>query len=482
MEAAIAKEVGFDGISFDGAELLRERLKALDEHGLQFFCLYLGVEVGGPQVEYEPGFDDAIAELKGRNTIVWLTIRGNGPQAEDQAVQAARRVSDLAAASNLRVALYPHYGFYVQDINDALRISEKANRSNLGVTFNLSHELRSGAAVDPQSVTSLLRTALPRLYAVSINGADGSGDWDRLIQPLDRGSVNVAELVRILVDNGYRGPIGLQCYGIKGDPKIILQRSMTAWRRISVQVSDSSPPLAKNGPTLNEQSGRADDTTGVVTGQRIFKTNCSFCHGADGQGASAPNLVSSALVKKDIGGDLIGSVVRNGRPARGMPSFSFSNADMKALVQYLHSRSKQAVVSDGDQAANKKRSIGGDVYAGKSYFNGAGRCVSCHSPMGDLNGIGSRYPPSMLEERLVYPGGSRSTARVTSQKGDEVSGELLHLDEFSVILRDKSGRVHSLDRKTIKVEVDDPLTAHRELLDRLTDADIQNLLAYLETF
>ena len=210
-----------------------------------FFFLYLGVDVSGPQMEYEPGLDAAIAQLKGRGTILWLTIRGNGPQAEDRAVEAARRVADLAAASNLRVALYPHYGLYVQNVGDALRIVEKAGRSNLGITFNLCHELRSGHPVD---VNSLLRTALPHLYAVSINGADPTGDWDRLIQPLDRGSFDVAGLVRTLVVNGYRGPIGLQCFAIKGDPETNLRRSMAAWRRISAQVADAGPrQLQRNG-------------------------------------------------------------------------------------------------------------------------------------------------------------------------------------------------------------------------------------------
>jgi sugar phosphate isomerase/epimerase len=248
VEAALAKQVGFDGISFDGAKLVPDRLKALDEHGLQLFYLYLGVDISGPQVLYEPGFDDAIALLKGRGAIVWLTIRGNGPQAEDRAVEAARRVSDLAAASNLRVALYPHYGFYVQNIRDALRVAEKAGRSNLGVTFNLCHELRSGFAAG--DLNNLLATALPRLYAVSIDGADSKGDdWDRLIQPLDRGSFDVTELVRSLVENGYRGPIGLQCYGIKGDPETNLERSMTIWRRISAQVSGVGPPIQKRAVT-----------------------------------------------------------------------------------------------------------------------------------------------------------------------------------------------------------------------------------------
>ena len=50
-----------------------------------------------------------------------------------------------------------------------------------------------------------------------------------------------------------------------------------------------------------------------------------------------------------------------------------------------------------------------------------------------------------------------------------------------MILRDESGRVRSLNRKTVTVEVNDPLAAHRGLLDQLASADIHNLLAYLET-
>ena len=39
-----------------------------------------------------------------------------------------------------------------------------------------------------------------------------------------------------------------------------------------------------------------------------------------------------------------------------------------------------------------------------------------------------------------------------------------------------------LDRAAnVKVEVNDPLAAHHELLDRYTDADIHNIVTYLET-
>jgi len=37
-------------------------------------------------------------------------------------------------------------------------------------------------------------------------------------------------LLTILNELNYRGPVGLQCYGIPGDAKVHLERSMKTWR------------------------------------------------------------------------------------------------------------------------------------------------------------------------------------------------------------------------------------------------------------
>jgi sugar phosphate isomerase/epimerase len=78
---------------------------------------------------------------------------------------------------------------------------------------------------------------MPHLFAVSINGTDraaeiraGTGNW---LQPLDSGSFDVGAFLETLRDLGYRGPVGLQCYGIKGDARDHLTRSMAAWRKLS---------------------------------------------------------------------------------------------------------------------------------------------------------------------------------------------------------------------------------------------------------
>ena len=238
-QAGFARAYGFAGTVFDHAVQMPERLRALDEAHLQLFFLWLTVDIGHGQIKYEPGMEAAIEALQGRGTVVWVAIQGDdgggGAGAEERTIQAVDRISDLASRSNLRVALYPHYGFYLARFRDVVRVAERVGRSNVGVTFNLCHELRSG--FDPE-FPQLLDKAIPRLYGVTINGADRQGrDWNTLIQPLGSGDYDVTGLVRTIAKAGYRGPFGIQCYGLKGDPGVYLKQSMAAWRAVSLRAA-----------------------------------------------------------------------------------------------------------------------------------------------------------------------------------------------------------------------------------------------------
>jgi sugar phosphate isomerase/epimerase len=233
-QAGFAREYGFAGTVFDHARLIPERLRAMDDAHLQLFFLWLTVDISHGQIKYEPEVEAAIEALQGRGTVVWIAIQGEGAGAEERTIQAVDRISDLAARSNLRVALYPHYGFYLARFRDVVRVAERVGRSNVGVTFNLCHELRSG--FEPE-FPQLLDKAIPRLYGVTVNGADREGrDWNTLIQPLGSGDYDVTGFVRTIAKAGYRGPFGIQCYGLKGDPGVYLKQSMAAWRVVSLRA------------------------------------------------------------------------------------------------------------------------------------------------------------------------------------------------------------------------------------------------------
>ncbi len=221
----------------------------------------------------------------------------------------------------------------------------------------------------------------------------------------------------------------------------------------------------------------------VERGKTLFGQNCAFCHGREGFGGeTGPNLIDSDLVTSDVRGNKIGPVVRNGRPATGMPAFKFSLPEITALSAFLHAQKKKADAHPGGRRGVSVADLQtGNVEAGKQYFNGAGTCSSCHSPTGDLAGIATRYKGLELEKRMLYPRFAKATVTVTTPSGQTVSGELSYQDEFTIGLTDAAGWYQSWPATSIKYTIHAPAEAHAELLPKYTDDDVHNLMAYLQT-
>lgn len=222
----------------------------------------------------------------------------------------------------------------------------------------------------------------------------------------------------------------------------------------------------------------------IDAGQALFLQNCAFCHGRDASGGeTGPDLTGSKLVAQDMAGNKIGDVIRNGRPAKGMPRFNLSEQDINALVAFIHHRANEAEAHPG---ARRRVDVSdlqtGDAEAGKQYFNGAGRCSTCHSVTGDLAGIARKYQGLALERRMLYPEKAMTRVTVTQRVGGEkITGTLEYRDEFTIGLWDAGGWYHSWPVEEVKYAIDDPANAHVLLLAKYTDTDIHNLMAYLQT-
>ena len=227
----------------------------------------------------------------------------------------------------------------------------------------------------------------------------------------------------------------------------------------------------------------AQSTPAENNGDSLFQQNCAFCHGRDaGGGETGPDLTRSKVVAQDVGGSKIGPIVRNGIPDKGMPKFVLPENDIAALAAFIHAAKSAAESQKGGRRGVDASDLQtGNAEAGKRYFNGGGGCGGCHSPTGDLAGISQRHEGLSLERRMLYPEHAAATATVTLSNGEIVKGTLIHRDEFTVALRDASGRYRSWFVDRVKCAVDDPAEAHVKLLSRYTDADIHNLMAYLQT-
>lgn len=219
----------------------------------------------------------------------------------------------------------------------------------------------------------------------------------------------------------------------------------------------------------------------VSPGKSQFQQTCGFCHGPDARGSSGPDLIRSTLVSHDVEGDLIGPVIRNGRPDKGMPAFQLSDSDIKNIAGFLHSEATSAasVAKRIPIEYPLDKLLVGDPRAGVTYFTK--HCIACHSVTGDLSHIASKYKPFDLQTRIAFPSGAKSTLTIKDATGKIFKGEEVYSDEFVVTLRDSQRWLHTWPRGTIKIQISDPLAAHQHLLETYSDKNLHDLFAYLET-
>ncbi len=227
----LVKDLGYDGVGSIEAERVAEYLEACDQADLEFFSTYVGGAVTAEGFSYDPKVSQAIALLAERDALVELFVQGTEDATDQHAIAFVREIAAQAKSSGLRVVLYPHTNFYIDTVDDALRVARAAACDNVGVAFNLCHFLNVEPGAD---LRATLEGAKPLLWSVSTCGADTDGtNWTTLIQPLDEGTFDQAALLEHLEEINFKGPIGLQCYGISVDQNENLERSMKAWKALN---------------------------------------------------------------------------------------------------------------------------------------------------------------------------------------------------------------------------------------------------------
>lgn len=262
--------------------------------------------------------------------------------------------------------------------------------------------------------------------------------------------------------------------------------------------SADAPCRGGKGPCDQQVVDRAAADRGRV----LYAAECVNCHGALARGSDeAPNLGRSLVVLRDRVGSDLGPFLKNGHKTQsGVSTTAFTQAQVAELSHFLKQR-----VNDtfrGSPLFRPGNVLVGDAKAGAAYFAGDGRCNDCHSPTGDLAGIGGRMTPVQLQQRFMFPGGFRGgrggrgggapapapaarkpvTVTVTPGSGPAMTGELVMLDDFFVTLRATSGELHTWKRTpALQVVKNDPHQAHYDLLDRITDKNMHDVTAYLET-
>ena len=249
-------------------------------------------------------------------------------------------------------------------------------------------------------------------------------------------------------------------------------------------------PYQKMNPEERAASTRAflglgamPDKAAAARGAPLFQANCAVCHGQQARGAMGPSLITSDEVLSDDHGEKLVPYLKVGRPGKGMPSFATIPDDqLKDIAEHLHLQVEDVANRGTYHVLNI---LVGNAAKGQAYV--AAHCMSCHTSETFAH-IGSSFrSPEQLQRGWIWPtrsgnGSLAITATVKTPDGRAIAGRVTQVSDFRITVVDRAGQTHVIDRAVgVDVQINDPLAAHQEWIINLTNDDMHNVTAYLET-
>jgi cytochrome c oxidase cbb3-type subunit 3 len=232
--------------------------------------------------------------------------------------------------------------------------------------------------------------------------------------------------------------------------------------------------------------GPVPDKAAAERGTPLFQQNCAFCHGPQARGATGSSLITSDEVLGDDHGERLVAFLKKGRPEKGMPAFAtMSDDQLTDIAEFLHLQVEEVANRGTYHVLNI---LVGNAAMGQAYVTE--HCTPCHTAQTFAH-IGSRFrSPEQLQKGWIWPARANDSednpeavvATVKTRNGSTLSGRVSQISDFRITLVDRAGETHEIEREPgVKVEIKDPLAAHQQMIMTLTNDDMHNVTAYLET-
>jgi len=255
-------------------------------------------------------------------------------------------------------------------------------------------------------------------------------------------------------------------------------------------VASAAPLRAAQGevPVISAVEPSPDDSAATA---RLFVSQCGRCHGFDGTGGLGPSLRQPRRRRAPTDEALV-QVILNGIPGTAMVGFwNLSEDEARRLGGYVRSLGRLP-----------PEAVPGDSARGQRLYRESGNCSTCHILGGqgagwapDLTDVGRRLNVAFLRRALTEPGANQPVSplpsvhgpypaylvvEVTTGSGTRLRGTRVSEDDFILVLRGDDGRLHSLDKTSLrrleKLPGQSPMPSYASVF---TPGELDDLVGYL---
>ena len=242
----IAKELGFDATYLTlWSDFAWDDVKRLDtvraKHGLDVAGVYVALDIAQKD-DGRAGLQilDLLLTLEATDLVEVALLSGDpgipnsDPRGDDRAIAWLERMVEAASARQIRLALYPHAGGWLERTADAVRLCQKVDHPLVRAMFTAFHWY----AVGGQDLRASVDSVAPYLASVNVCGSRRVNGWvmPATIEPLDAGELDTFVVLSELKRVGYDGYVGIQGYSLAGDAYAKFRRSLAALRDIERRI------------------------------------------------------------------------------------------------------------------------------------------------------------------------------------------------------------------------------------------------------
>ena len=234
--AQMLENLGITKLAYDWREkdipTFDAEVDALRKHKIKLEAFWATVSADPARNKHlAPIFD--LLKRRGEKAQIWLLLSPPADFASLDQDAKVKRAAEIilpvvrdSAAVGSKVALYNHGGWFGEPENQ-IAIIKAMGQKNVGIVYNFHH-----GHEHIERFPALMRTMQPYLLAVNFNGMNPAGPK---ILPIGKGTVET-EMVRTVLESGWKGPIGILNHQEDVDAEVGLQRNLDGIVKLREQL------------------------------------------------------------------------------------------------------------------------------------------------------------------------------------------------------------------------------------------------------